>query len=258
MSTKLALVTGASSGLGIALARDLADRGYDLVLTARSEAPMQALAAELSATHGVTITVIPCDLSEPGSAAGLVQALDERNLAPDVLVNNAAFGLSEDFMDHAPDRLTSMIQLNVTSLSELTLLIGRRMRTAGRGHILLVSSTAAYQPTPSMSAYGATKVFILALGEALKVELAPTVDVTVLAPGVMNTGFNVASGYQPTPTILRFLVDTDRVAKEGLDGLFEGRSSVVPGRWNVVAAFSNRFRSRHAAARLFYKVSRGQ
>jgi hypothetical protein len=244
--------------LGIALVRDLAARGYDVALTARSEGPMRQLAAEVKSTRGVSATVHPADLSQADSADALLRELDDLEIRPDVLVNNAAFGHAGAFLDQAPSRLSAMLQLNMTSLAELTLGVGRRMRTAGKGHILLVSSTAAYQPTPLMAAYGASKAFILSLGEALHVELAPAVSVTVLSPGLMETGFNMVTGYQPSKGARRFLLPTEHVAKVGLDALFAGRPSVVPGGWNAAGALSNRLMSRQAGARLFYKIAQGK
>ena len=258
MQRKVGLVTGASSGLGVALVRGLAARGYDIALTARSKAPMEQLAAEIRQTHAVRATVHPIDLGKPGSAATLVKELADMQIVPEVLVNNAAFGLSEPFVHHDPRRLTSMLQLNMVSLAELTLSFGRRMQEEGRGHILLISSGAAYLPTPSMAAYGATKAFILSLGEALNVELAPTVGVTVASPGPMETGFNVASGYKLSPSMQLMLMPTEQVAKISLDALFAGRPSVIPGRWNRVGVLANRLLSRHAAAKLFSRMARGK
>jgi hypothetical protein len=252
---KVALVTGASSGLGVAIVRELAARGYDIALTARSEAPMKQLAAEIRSAHEVSATVHPADLSEAGSVAALLRELEAQGISPDVLINNAAFGHAEPFVDLDPQRLAAMVQLNIASLAELTLCVGRRMRAQGAGHILLVSSTAAYQPTPSMAAYGASKAFVLSLGEALHVELSPSVTVTVLSPGLMETGFNKVTGYVPSKGANRFLMSAERVAKEGLDALFAGRSSIIPGAMNGLGAFSNRLMSRHAGAKLFYSVA---
>jgi hypothetical protein len=218
---------------------------------------MRQLAAEVSGAHGVSATAYPVDLSAPGSVEALVQELDTRGVTVDILVNNAAFGLTEPFVNHDAARLRAMLQLNMISLSELTLSFGRRMERAGKGHILLVASTAAYQPTPLMAAYGATKGFILSLGEALHVELAPSVTVTVLSPGLMETGFNTVTGFVPPPAAMRFLLPTDRVAKVGLDAMFAGRPSVIPGGWNKVGAFANRLMSHHRAARIYHQITQG-
>lgn len=255
---KTALITGASAGLGVAFAEQLAARGYDIALTARSQAPMEKIAAELSHKYEVTATVHPQDLSEAGSARDLVAQLSNQGIMPDVLINNAAFGLSGPFVDYAPERLTAMLQLNMVSLTELTLLLGRQMSRGNGGRILLVSSGAAYQPTPMIAGYGATKAYILSLGVALNVELAPKVSVTVVSPGPMDTGFNAVSGYELPPSFQRMAVPVHDVAKVGLDALFAGRPSVIPGRMNQLGALTGRLLSRHATAKLFARMATGK
>ena len=253
MERKTALVTGASSGLGIEFVRKLAARGYDVALTARSEMAMSKLADEVARSRGVKATVHPMDLSVPGSAAELADQLDDQGIIPDLLVNNAAFGINQRFTDHDPARMLEMVQLNMVSLTELSLRLGRRMGERGQGHILMVASMAAYQPDPILAVYGATKAYVLSLGEALHVELAPAVGVTVVSPGLMHTGFADTAGYRPTAAMTRFLLSTDFVAQAGLNALFAGRSSIVPGRLNAAAAFATRFISRKTAAMQFYR-----
>ena len=149
-----------------------------------------------------------------------------------------------------------MLQLDIVALTELTHVFGRRMADRGRGRILLVASLAAYQPAPLLAAYGAAKAYVLSLGEALHVELAPRVGVTVLSPGLMDTEFNDVSGYTMKPSMRRTLLPTGRVAEIGLDALFRGRSSVIAGRLNRAMAFSTRFLSRRFQARTVYRLSR--
>jgi len=235
-SEKVALVTGASSGLGTAFAEDLALRGYGLVLTARGADAMEVLAKRIRDSHGVDVVVQPADLSKPQGARELCATLDAQGLAPRVVVNNAGVGLNERFVEHDSDRLASMLQLNILALTELTRVCGQRMMAAEGGHILLVASLAAYMPTPLMAAYGASKSYILSLGEALHVELAPKVGVTVLSPGYMETGFDAASGFRPTPATRRTALPPEKVARIGLDALFKGRLSVVAGNANKIAA----------------------
>ena len=258
MDGKTALITGASSGLGVVLAHELAGRGFELVLTARSQEPMDRLAEKLHRQHGVRSTVHPLDLSKPSGSAELARLLDDRQIVPDVLINNAGFGLSERFVDHDLRRLAAMLQLNVVSLTELSHTLGRRMAERGSGYILMVASLAAYQPDPMLAAYGASKAFVLSLGEALNVEFAPSVGVTVLSPGLMNTGFNAASGYKTTPAVERLVLSTDRVAKIGIDALFARRSSVVAGRLNAAMAFATRLMPRHTSAKQAYRMSGGR
>jgi short-subunit dehydrogenase len=157
MSRGLALVTGASSGLGAEFARALARRKMNLVLVARRAEPMERLADELRKRHEIEVLVQPMDLASPGSVAILDERLDELKIAPDILVNNAAFGLSGFFLDQDPARIREMLQLDILSLVELTHTFGRRMIKGSGGNVLLVASLAAYQPDPLLAAYGVAK-----------------------------------------------------------------------------------------------------
>lgn len=251
---KLAVVTGASGGLGEQMARQLAARGYDLVMVARDQAKMERINDELVAAHGITVITEPADLSVPGSAATLHARLTARGLAPEVFINNAASGMTGALVDSDPDQLRAMLQLDVVSMTELTLLFGRAMRARGSGRILIVGSLSAFQPNPNMAAYGAAKAYALSLSEAVHVELAPEVVVTVLTPGLMDTGFNAASGFRTPPGLRRTMLAPEKVARIGLDALFAGKSGVVAGRMNAIMAFSSRFLSRHSAAKAAYRM----
>ncbi len=254
---KWALVTGASSGLGVEFAMALAAKRINLVLAARREGPMQDLAARLQESHGVEVVVEAIDLSEPDSAAALQRRLGDRGIEPDILVNNAGFGLSGEFLAHDPKRLREMLQLDIVTLTELTHVFGRRMAERGGGQILLVASMAAHQPTPLLGAYGAAKAYVLSFGESLNVELAPKVGVTVLSPGLMDTEFNAVSGYETNSSMRSTMLPPARVAAIGLDAMFAGKSSVIAGQLNKVMAFSNRLMSRHAAAKTVLRMSKG-
>lgn len=250
-----ALVTGASSGLGVALARNLAARKINLVLVARREPPMRELAAELEGRWDVQVIVEALDLAQTDAAAALQRRLADRGIEPDILINNAGFGIGGPFIEQDSSRLRSMLQLDIVTLTELAHVFGRRMAERGRGFILLVGSTAAYQPTPITAAYGAAKAFVLSLGEALHVELAPKVGVTVLSPGLMNTGFAGVSGYVPPSSVRRTVLPPERVAEIGLNALFAHRPGVIPGALNKVLAFASRFMSRHLQARLVLRAT---
>jgi short-subunit dehydrogenase len=255
MARETALITGASSGLGIAFAENLAQRGYDLILSARGAPAMERLASRLLEQYGVKVAVQPADLSQPHGAAGLIAALDARGLSPSVVVNNAGIGLNDRFVDQDPERLTAMLHLNILALTELTRCYGQRMNAAGGGHILLVASLAAYMPAPLLAAYAASKAYVLSLGEALHVELAPKVGVTVLSPGYMKTGFDAASGFEPTPMTQRSALTPETVAGIGLDALFKGKSSVVAGTANTLAAIAAKLLPRSVVARQAYKTT---
>ena len=255
-SMKWAVVTGASSGLGKEFARALAAKKCNVVLAARREEPMQGLATELRQQHGVQVVVEPIDLSVPASAADLQKRLDAQDINPDILINNAGFGLSGEFLSQDPSRLLEMLQLDIVSLTELTHLFGKRMADREAGHILLVASLAAYQPDPLLAAYGAAKHYVLALGIALHVELAGRVNVTVVSPGLMDTGFNDVSGFKPKASLKPSIVSPAKVAEAGLKAMFAGKSSVIVGKLNRLTAFSNRFTSRNLQAKLTYRMSK--
>lgn len=251
-----ALVTGASSGLGVALATALAAKRVHLVLAARREEPMQRLAERLRQRHGIEVMVEVIDLGETDAAASLQRRLDARGIGPDILINNAAFGLSSAFLDHDPVRLRAMLQLDIIGMTELTHVFGKRMANRGRGHILLVASLAAYQPTPLLAAYGAAKAYALSFGESLHVELAPAVGVTVLSPGLMETEFFGVSGYAPKASLRRTMLSPAKVADIGLEAMFARKPSVVAGRLNGIMAFGTRFMSRHSQAKLALRLSK--
>jgi short-subunit dehydrogenase len=217
---------------------------------------MRELAVRLERDHGITVIVEVLDLGVPDSATMLLQSLDAQGIEVSVLVNNAASGFSGAFIDQELERLRAMLQLDIVALTELTHVLGCRMASRGKGRILLVSSLAAYQPTPLLAAYGAAKAYVLSLGEALNVELSPGVAVTVLSPGLMDTEFNDVSGYKMKPSMRRTVLPTAKVAAIGLDAMFAGRSSVVAGRLNSLMVFASRFLSRSFQARTVYRMSK--
>ena len=186
----LALVTGASGGIGLALAEELASRRTNLVLTARSGEALDRVCLDLSGLHGVQATSISLDLSRPDASKALVPPCGERGLEPDILVNNAGFATYGKFHEQSLDVQLEMIRLNVSAVVELTGLLLPKMVERGQGYILNVASTAAFQPGPLMSAYYASKAFVLHFSEGLSNELEGTgVKVTALCPGPTESGF---------------------------------------------------------------------
>ena len=239
----LALVTGASSGIGVELARELARDGHDLVLTARTVMPMENLAAELAA-WGAASVIIPVDLSEPSGAAALASAIEARGLTVEVLVNNAGLGAVGRFDQADPVRISEMVQVNIVALTELTRLLLPGMVARGRGLVMLVGSTAGFQPGPGMAVYFATKAYVLSLGEALAYELRRTgVGVTVLCPGATATNFFTVAGANNTIMAGRFrrMMRAADVARLGCRGLAAGRRVVITGVMNKLLAFAGRF-----------------
>ena len=188
-----ALVTGASSGIGAAFARELASRGSDLVLVARSRDKLTAFGDELSTSYGVAVDVVVADLAKPSSADHLAAEVGDRQI--DILINNAGFGLHAQLHQADAARLTEMVQLNVATLVDLTRLYLPGMLARDRGAVINIASTAAFQPVPYMAVYGASKAFVLSFTEALWAETRRTdVRVTALCPGSTETEFFTVAG----------------------------------------------------------------
>jgi len=257
MHDKWAIVTGASSGIGKDFAAALAEKGANLILVARRVEPMEQLGVELRAKHNIQVRVEGVDLSVSGAAAKLKEKLDADGIFVTALINNAGFGLINEFVNQSTDRITSMLQLNVIGLTEMTHVFARPMKERGGGYILLVASVAAYQPCPIFAAYAATKAYVLSLGEALHTELAPhQVVVTVLAPGVTQSEFFTAAGQKPSPAMLRMMMKSRPVVDIGLQALFKGRSSVVAGKFNRLLTLGSGLIPRQMAARIGMKMAK--
>jgi short-subunit dehydrogenase len=240
----LALVTGASSGIGVDLARELARHGHDLVLAARRVEPMRALADELK-TFGAASTVISADLSKSGASAALASDLQSRGLVVDVLINNAGLGAGGDFHESDPKRVSEMLEVNVVALTELTraLLPGMVQRKSGR--VMFVASTAAFQPGPSMALYCASKAFVLSLGEAIAYELRGTgVTLTVLCPGATHTEFTDVAKTGNSKLFdspMASVMTSAEVARQGYNALAAGKRVHICGFINKMVAASGRF-----------------
>jgi short-subunit dehydrogenase len=246
---RTALVTGASSGLGVDFATILAERGCNLVLVARREDRLSALAEQLSARHGVRADVIGMSLAPLGAAQLLYDRLQAMHLAVDVLINNAGFGVWGPFAEVPWEREEEMLRLDIIALVHLTKLFLRDMLARDRGWILQVSSIGAYQPSPTYATYSAGKAFVLSFGEALNYELRGTnVKVSVLSPGVTATEFLDVAGQARTLYQRLSMMPSRPVAEMGIEAMLRGKPSKVAGLMNAVTAWSLRFVPRRLQA----------
>lgn len=235
MSRKgLALVTGASAGIGRELALVFAGHGHDLVLVARTAEKLEALAREVWEKHGHRAEVIAMDLTAPGAPARLFDEVARLGLTVDILVNNAGTGEFMDFANADPAHIDQILSLNVVALTQLTRLFVEPMVARGQGRVMNVASVAAFQPTPRLSVYGATKAFVLSLSEALSEELAGTgVTVTALCPGFVDTDLvhHLAEELgRPEIVPSFFMLDAVDVAREGYESCMKGEVVHINGR----------------------------
>ncbi|HEV8346799.1 MAG TPA: SDR family oxidoreductase [Vicinamibacterales bacterium] len=249
------LITGASSGIGLELARVFAEHGCDVVLVARSEARLQTLAAELQ-TKGVRAHVIVSDLSTPGGAALVAQRVADLGLAIDVLVNNAGHGTYGPFLQTPWETELSIIQVNIVALTELTKRLLPAMVARKSGRILNVASTAAFLPGPLMAVYYASKAYVLSFSEGIANELEGSgVTVTVLAPGPTASGFQTAAALEESKLVAGRKLPTSReVARAAYEGVMAGKPLVVPGLMNKLTIQLPRFTPRRLVASIVRSV----
>ncbi len=247
---KRAVVTGATTGIGYELARLLAADGHDLTIVARSTQALERVAGELAERHGVAVSPISMDLSLPGAPSELFASLSGRPI--EVLVNNAGFGTYGPFAEADLEATLGMIRLNVEALTHLTRLVLPGMIEEGRGRILNVASTAAFQAGPLMAVYYATKAYVLHFTEALAEELRDAqVTVTVLCPGPTSTAFQERADMEDSG-LMRYLgvMDAETVAEAGYRGMRRGRRIVIPGLMNRLTPLSVRLAPRMLVTRL--------
>jgi short-subunit dehydrogenase len=230
------LITGASSGFGEEFARQYAEQGHSLVLVARRLDRLQKIAEALRQQFSSEVVVEQVDLSDVAAIVQLHQRLRERDIAIDILINNAGHGLQGPFMDSKLDAALAMVQLDVASLTAVTHIFAQDMRTRRRGEILLVASMLAYQGVQNFAVYSAAKAYVLRLSEALHRELKRDgITVTALCPGMSDTGFATAAQQKITPALKLLMMRPAPVVRAGIRALQAGRISVVPGWPNKVS-----------------------
>lgn len=251
-----ALITGASAGIGHALAHLFVQSGHDVILVARRQEKLTEMQAQWSATYGVTVHVFAQDLSDPRAWRALDERLVREGLQVDYLVNNAGLGLNGPFSQGDVEGTMAMLHVNMTALVGLTRAILPRMLARGRGRILNVGSTAGFQPGPGMSVYYATKAFVYSFTEGLVGELRGTpVSATNLAPGPVDTEFKDQANMHDT---LLFALGADTpqfVAKAGFEGMMRGKSLVVPGLKNKLPGLTARLAPRGILRRMTQRIN---
>lgn len=248
LPTLATVITGASSGIGESLARHLATReDQTLVLVARREDKLQALATELNKAHGTRVEVIGLDLEKPGAASQLIAAVESRGLAIDTLINNAGFGLNDPFADMPLDRIQGMMQLNMVALTELCHAVLPGMRLRQQGRIMNIASVAAFQACPRFAVYGATKAYVLMFSEALAAEERRNgIHVTAVCPGATATEFHDVAGNHGT-FAAKMMDSADTVASSAIAALDAGRPVIVTGLMNKPLPFFIRLMPRRLA-----------
>ena len=240
-SRPVTLITGASAGIGAALARVFAANGHELMLVARRRTALDALAGEIAARGGKRAHVLDLDLAAPGAARRIGEAMAAAGVEPDCVVNNAGFGLLGNAAERDTQEQLAMIDVNVRALTELSLawieILKRR-----RGGILNVASVAAFVPGPRMAVYYATKAYVLSFSQALGYELKDSgVRVCALCPGPVPTEFQARAGFQADRRTSRQSLPAERVAEAGYRGLMRGDAVAIPGFYNKVVAIGTRF-----------------
>jgi hypothetical protein len=249
------LITGASSGIGLELARLFAADGAGLVLVARRQDQLETIAEELRRAHGVEVRMLPKDLAQPTAPDDIHQAMRRIDLPIDVLVNNAGFGAAGRFAELDDRRQGDMLQVNIHALARLSRLFLPQMLERRGGGILNVGSTAAFQPGPNMAVYYATKAFVLSLSEALHHETRNRgVTVTCLCPGPTVTEFAAAAGIESSPLFKMWAMDAAAVARAGYRGFRRGTAVVVPGVLNWIGSFAVRLLPRPAVRSVTAKL----
>jgi short-subunit dehydrogenase len=249
MARRLALVTGASAGLGEQFAQLFAQDGHDVVLVARRADRLEALAGQLQKAHDVAAHVIAADLGDPAAPQRLYDEVARRGLAVEFLVNNAGFGSNGAFLDLDLAREAAMIEVNCTALLKLTHLFARPMRERKSGRILNVASTAAFQPGPYMATYYATKAFVVSFSEALAHELRGSgVTVTCHCPGATHTEFGAKAGNDKSFLFKRTgVAEAPEVARHAYRAMMKGETLAVHGFVNRIVMESVRFSPRGLA-----------
>ena len=253
---KTALITGASAGFGVEFARLFARHHNDVILTARRADRLAELAASLKAEYGINAHVIVADLAAHDGARGLFDAVQERGLEVEYLVNNAGFGTFGPFAETDPNESMDLVRVNIAALTELTALFLPAMVERHSGRVLNVASAAAFQPGPLMATYYASKAYGLHFSEALNEELEGTgVSVTALCPGAVMTEFQQVAGMETSGLVVnKRLISVEDVVEAGYEAMMRGTAHVVPGLGPKLLSFGVRFMPRRFVAKFVHRM----
>jgi len=250
------LITGASSGIGLALARQFAQRGHPLVLVAPIETELQSIATDLARAHGVRVRIIAKDLARDSAPQEIFNELMHDEIPIEILVNNAGLGQRVKFWENPLDRDIMMLRVNIEAVVRLTKLFLPQMVQRGHGRILNTASIAGFEPGPLLAVYHATKAFVLSLTEALATELEDTaVSITALCPGPVDTDFFPKAEMIDTQAFQRGnVMAPNEVAASAYDALMKGERIVIPGVMNKAMVFSRRLLPESGQAKMNEKM----
>ncbi|MDP2571810.1 SDR family oxidoreductase [Vibrio penaeicida] len=250
---KTAFITGATSGIGFEFAKSLSEQGYRLIVHGRNPKKLAELERQI---EGVSQTIC-ADLSDPATHAQVIQQLEAYSSPIDVAINNAGYGLYGAHIEHTSAQIQQMVSVNVLALTSLSEYFARRMEKQGKGYLMNVASTAAYQPQPYMAAYAASKAYVASFTEALAVEMkGKGVNITCLSPGRTDTGFFTFDGKDESSSgtgtfAAKYRVSPAKVAQKGLDALFKGRFREIPFLDNKFYVFLNRILSKDGMLKMY-------
>lgn len=233
-----ALITGASGGIGYEIAKLFAMDGVNLILMARSADKLNEIKQIFEKDYKIAVKVITADLSSEKELPQIIESINKEDITINYLVNNAGFGLQDAFLKGSVNTYSSMISLNINTLTYLTRIVGEKMAKSGSGKILNIASIAGFQPDPYFAVYGATKAYVLSFTEAIHEEFKKTgVSVTALSPGLTQTGFIDRAEMQGSNMLKAGIMPAALVAKAGYKGMMKGKRHVVPGITNKIMAF---------------------
>jgi hypothetical protein len=261
MSAETVLITGAASGIGLALAKEFAKHGHDLILTSRVDSELSDVAAQLTSKYQIDVGTLAFDLEQPEAPKRLFDSVQREDMAVDILVNNAGLGYRGNFWEIPLENQLSTIRVNIEAVVQLTYLFLPQMINRNSGRVLNTASIAGFEPGPLLAVYHASKAFVLSLTEALAVELEDTkITVTALCPGATDTDFFPKAGMVDTKAFQKGpVMAPQEVAELGYKALMRGDRTVVAGGANKAMVFARRFMTEGAQAKMnkkFYESAK--